>query len=121
MQPVPLNVHIGHTKYSNGGEVYATSYHDGSLALILRDEYTSRQSLKLTVNMSEYGKSAALESNSVWIKSWFENEGIEEAIKNSPELGEFTGRKHATGFVEALELRLSEQVMATIKGEEKDA
>jgi hypothetical protein len=115
MQPAALYVYIGPTKYSNGGEVYATRYYDGTLTLILRDEYTGRQSLKLTVNMSEYGKSAALEPNSVWIKSWSENEGVEDAMKRSPELGEFTGRKHATGFVEALEFRLSDEVVSAIE------
>ena len=82
MQLDDLRLAVGHTKYSAGGWVEFARYADRSVAIVIREHATphSEAQCKATVFIDH---APLRQHGQVWIKTWFENEGVFEALVQS--------------------------------------
>ena len=94
---------VGPTRYSSGGYLWRGKYQDnGTLALMLLNPREGEREMTVTVNLPN----AVLDEDCVWVKDWSENEGIVDALVRAG-VGRTTGRTWPTGFVEAVEFRVT--------------
>ena len=94
---------VGPTRYSSGGYLWRGTYVDnGRLALFLLNPREGEREMTLTVNLPN----AVLDEDCVWIKDWSENEGAVNALVRAG-VGRITDRTWPTGFVEAVEFKVT--------------
>lgn len=96
---------VGPTKFGNKGVLNLHYYADGSLTIqVLSDDDIMEPMYKATIYLDTPPADGC-----VWLKGWSENEGVPDAFVKAG-LGTLTGRVCATGFVEAPEFKLNDEL-----------
>ena len=90
-------------------QILTTRYTNGTLALLMVDADDSQPIATPTVNLDGQPRHGG-----VFIKTWSENEGIDEALIAAGVLEPQPVGVHPTGFVEALEYRLTTEFMKAL-------
>ena len=91
---------VGKTKYSNKSVLEQRLYADGTLAIRGTNPDDGLPNFTATVWLETPPSDGC-----VWLKGWSENEGVPEALVAAGVV-KLTGRKQASGFVDAVEAKL---------------
>lgn len=102
---------VGPANYTQGGYIRFGRYASGEIAMEILDEADEPQCVA-TVSLVPYGAPHPGQYG-VWLKGWFENEGVPQALVDAG-IVRLTGRRHLTGYTEALHAELTERARAAL-------
>ena len=97
--------------YTKGGYIRFGRYASGEIAMEILDEADEPQCVA-TVSLVPYGAPHPGKYG-VWLKGWFENEGVPRALVDAG-IVTLTGRRHLTGHAEAEHAELTERARAAL-------
>ena len=107
---------VGPTLYLPSGIIRFDQYSSGETAIEVVDEDGESQYVA-TVALIPSGAPHP-GKYSVWLKGWFENEGVPEALTEAG-IVTLTGRKYHTAFVEAQHAELTERARTVLAQEQR--
>ncbi len=100
-----LPLRVGAARWTTPGIIRFTRYQSGETAIEILN-HGGEQQLVATVALVPYGAPHPGEYG-LWLKAWSENEGVPEVLVQAG-IVTLTGRKHQSGYVEALHAELTE-------------
>lgn len=102
---------VGPATFTQRGYIRFGRYASGEIAIEIIDE-TDESQCVATVSLVPYGAPHPGKYG-VWLKGWFENEGVPLALVDAG-IVTLTGRRHLTGHAEAEHAELTESARAAL-------
>lgn len=107
---------VGPATYTQGGYIRFGRYASGEIAMEILDESNESQCVAI-VSLVPYGAPHPGKYG-IWIKGWFENEGLPQALVDAGVVT-LTGRRHSTGHAQAQHAELTERARAALDSHRK--
>jgi hypothetical protein len=108
---------VGPATYTKGGYVRFGRYASGEIAMEILDEADEPQCVA-TVALVPYGAPHPGEYG-VWLKGYSENDGVPKALVDAG-IVILTGRRHPSGFSEALHAELTERACSALESHRRN-
>ena len=102
---------VGPAVYTNAGYVRFGRYASGEIAMEILDE-TDEPQCVATLSLVPYGAPHPGEYG-VWLKGYSANDGVPQALVDAG-IVTLTGRRHLTGYAQALHAELTERARAAL-------
>jgi len=107
---------VGATTCTGGGYIRFGRYASGEIAIEILDDCNESQCVA-TVSLVPYGAPHPGKYG-VWLKGWFENEGVPQALVDAG-IVTLTGRRHLSGHAQAEHGELTERARAALDSHRK--